>query len=900
MQIGTKYFTSQTSLRTDLRVRCTRILFENQANTAISDGSNDEKMFLDVLGGHLDVREKIGPGVDHLEVRRNQINRNSGELWVIRTDGTSSSWSYVKASKSRFVNTNPLRLTAAHKLDQHLPHSSTMHSIVARESIITGSVIPIQGTSYSGFSDNDPEHSFDPWGEEEEHVIHGVKSSTKGEVEPTCKIEKGKRICYVNIKQANGSLTKVRGPFFVSGLEWTATVEVNYMAVGTASAVSVAYTLNKDVVIGSLLDKCITVPHKIKMLLEVNDVKIENIVDLLSTFGVHNLSQQLKNSPAYQFALAGAKYPLILKYGPDLFPSDIVPILLDQRELNRQRLETILENEPWKVCFRGFLGHNARLGSLEASLTAYNKLGLYKGTPAVYIDCIYVYDALKTQSARHGHVFTPYEILTSNSVVNVRNGSKKMGDPDPVLSLLESTFKVIVCDTIGNTGKRIYLSWIHYHEVKFSHLIADLLKQTPGTLPPFANANLDLSCTEQQDAFRMLAGPVTVLTGKGGCGKTWVVCQAFCDHTKTDHTNPVSGTGIKKQLFQSAVLFVAPTGKARSVIAKRTGNPAFTIHSACCRLTYSPGCFDTVTTLVVDEASMVELMLLSKLATKLPNLKRLILLGDTNQLQSIGPGNLLEDIKLAIPSEYKLELKVNHRTESADIIKNATLIQQRSLPKFGGAFSLIPERLNSVVFSRFGLQVKNHRTSQFIAFRNIDCEMLNKLCSSYYVHRDLTPNVFKSGDKVCLTRNLPLGNSMFINNGDIMFVTSRDMAGVTLEDESGKPVATLTNAQVREGKMTHAWARTIHTFQGSETNVIVYALGDNHSNISSHQTWSHVYTAVTRARKQVYILGTLSNLKKAIDKERVPRRTFLQERIKVAMLSNSLKRKRDSAILNIE
>jgi ATP-dependent exoDNAse (exonuclease V) alpha subunit len=95
--------------------------------------------------------------------------------------------------------------------------------------------------------------------------------------------------------------------------------------------------------------------------------------------------------------------------------------------------------------------------------------------------------------------------------------------------------------------------------------------------------------------------------------------------------------------FLNEVLFVAPTGKARSIITKRTGSPAFTLHSAWYRLHNNSNFFDTATTVVVDESSMVEMMLLSKLLSGLliVNLKRLVLLGDQNQLPFI------DDVRLA-------------------------------------------------------------------------------------------------------------------------------------------------------------------------------------------------------------------------------------------------------------
>lgn len=223
-----------------------------------------------------------------------------------------------------------------------------------------------------------------------------------------------------------------------------------------------------------------------------------------------------------------------------------------------------------------------------------------------------------------------------------------------------------------------------------------------------------------------------------------------------------------------------------------------------------------------------------------------------------------------------------------------------------------------------GPGLEDHKLSQFVAFRRMDCELINELCCKHYSeHITRTPKNklnFQPKDKVCCTKNgyvrdhekkqerTSFDTARAVQdsarsshddaghqsqneqmkekkerlcNGEIFFikddVTKQDeekgrkrIRYLTLDDDNGCVVTCSYSELQRVCKLRHAWARTIHTFQGSEAETIVYVLGD-----SIAQNWQHVYTAVTRGQKRVYVVGREQDLEGAIKRWIIPRNTRL-------------------------
>ncbi|XP_008587987.1 PREDICTED: DNA helicase B-like, partial [Galeopterus variegatus] len=383
-----------------------------------------------------------------------------------------------------------------------------------------------------------------------------------------------------------------------------------------------------------------------------------------------------------------------------------------------------------------------------------------------------------------------------------------------------------------------------------------------------------------------------------------------------------------------------------------------------------PWKFSSVRVLVVDEGSLVSVGIFKSVLNLLcehSKLSKLIILGDIRQLPSIEPGNLLKDLFETLKSRNcAIELKTNHRAESQLIVDNATRISRRQFPKFDAELNIsdnptfpISIQDKSFIFVRLPKEdassqsksyhhshlysavstllqekdLQSAETSQFIAFRRQDCDLINHCCCKHYTGHLIKDHqnrlVFGIGDKICCTRNAYLsellpGNTsesqqnndleasgeqfggtphdfaknkhdfesgIRLCNGEIFFITN-DVTDVTFGKRRSLTINNMAGLEVTVdfGKLMkychikHAWARTIHTFQGSEEQTVVYVVGK-----AGRQHWQHVYTAATRGRCRVYVIAEESELRSAILKDSVPRRTrlkrFLQNELAASCVS---------------
>ncbi|XP_051976730.1 DNA helicase B-like isoform X2 [Xyrauchen texanus] len=520
---------------------------------------------------------------------------------------------------------------------------------------------------------------------------------------------------------------------------------------------------------------------------------------------------------------------------------------------------------------------------------------------------------------------------------------------------------------------------------------------------------IELDPDQVRAAEMMCANPVTVISGKGGCGKTTVVslvfkaamqqqtsdmeevlkaCEVFQNDSQGSSNGVLSDSPKENQGNEESdsnekpmeVLLTAPTGRAASLLTKRTGFTAYTMHQILWSFMNAKKDqgnpvdwkFSQVRVLVVDEGSLVSVQILHSILSMLTQhaqLQKFVILGDVRQLPSIEPGNTLNDLFEGLRKiRWAIEMQTNHRAESELIVRNAGLISEMGKKRhyspleFDATIDMtkssdIPSPDKRFIFVKISGEVydydlqntikfllekapglKDDKTSQFVAFRRKDCELINELCCKHYsghitkTHKNQI--YFQKGDKVCCTKNGYVSEKdnennleesfhdksrtsfksagsfsdtagVFGNtagsqrtkeqmkvkkerlcNGEIFFIkedlTEEDMGlrrkkrrYLTLDDENGRIVTSSYRELQRECKLRHAWARTIHTFQGSEAETIVYVLGDGWG-----QNWQHVYTAVTRGQKRVYVVGRVNDIERAMKKPVIPRNTRLGSHIR--------------------
>ncbi|XP_040200000.1 DNA helicase B isoform X2 [Rana temporaria] len=761
----------------------------------------------------------------------------------------------------------------------------------------------------------------------------------------------------------------------------------------------------------------------------------------------------LSNSACCSFVLKALQIPLVLRYLPKLLPHkmrgflkldakdplpaskkspDILPDVDPPTDLLLE-LEKILDTAPWKFGFGVLLYRQLHLCGCEATLDSFLQCdaNLLGKIPDLQLNALYVYNELKKKCMSLGDTYVEQSALTkaASNEMSAESAWEAIG------FLKEE--KIVVIEQ-----ERVFLYNYYFYEVDIAEFITKLVMKK--ALNPKVEGNdvlggdhtsqreeklfclgsqtlvhefsdeqirnlqindfmteenhpMELDAEQQRAARMILANPVTIISGKGGCGKTTVVSRVFkavmqeekdevekaCkaledDMDASEEWDFNAMTPSCKHSDVHRVLLTAPTGKAASLLRKKTELPAATLHQITCSYSAwktqqrkkeesgeehkSPWKFHEVEVLVVDEGSLVSIRIFSavlKLLCTHARLEKLVILGDVRQLPSIEPGNLLADIFATFKGmNWAIELKTNHRAESQLIVENATHISNQQCMDFDAVLhfdgntkpaempseekkcilvSLAHETdlitaIKALIENSPGLQDDKH--SQFIAFRRKDCLLINELCCTHYSGHTMKNSRnrydFRCSDKVCCTKNAYVKDLLTrsrtrcadqnendptnqsddivcctnrsqcsdenntdhmtqsqekcadderICNGEIFYITDdvekEKIRELTLSDGEEREYTLNYKALRSRSGLNYAWARTIHTFQGSEEDTVAYVLGT-----AGRQNWKHVYTAVTRGRKHVYIIANSAQLDLAIANKSRERKTRLQQRLK--------------------
>jgi exodeoxyribonuclease V alpha subunit len=402
-----------------------------------------------------------------------------------------------------------------------------------------------------------------------------------------------------------------------------------------------------------------------------------------------------------------------------------------------------------------------------------------------------------------------------------------------------------------------------FREVDWSAAFGWLEQRTGGRLAP-----------EQETAVRLaLTEPVAVLTGGPGCGKSFTVRAVVA----------------LAQAKKARVLLAAPTGRAAKRLAELAGMDAQTLHRL---LELRPGgeaAFDQDRPLeadlvVVDEASMLDLLLANKLVKAVPPGAHLLLVGDVDQLPSVGPGEVLRDLLQAggrtAPVLPRVRLtQVFRQARHSGVVTNAHRINAGHPPLTSGMddFFLFgeddPERVADLTVDivvnrlprRFGLDPRRdvqvlcpmHRGPAGSAALNERLQEVLTPAVPRQPERRFAGRTYRPGDKVMQVRN---DYEKGVFNGSVGTIT-------TISPEAHELFVLMDEDQeVRYGfddldELTHAYALTVHRSQGSEYPCVVVPL--------TQTAWlmlqrNLLYTAVSRARQLVVLVGSRRALAKAI------------------------------------
>ena len=448
----------------------------------------------------------------------------------------------------------------------------------------------------------------------------------------------------------------------------------------------------------------------------------------------------------------------------------------------------------------------------------------------------------------------------------------------------------------------VYLPPFHQAERSVAHALLRLLAARADRLTAFAAVDWDKALSwlrgrtgaelapEQADAVRLaLTSKVAVLTGGPGCGKSFTVRSVV---------ELARAKGAK-------IVLAAPTGRAAKRLAELTGHEAATLHRL---LQLRPGgepSFDATNPLdadlvVVDETSMVDVILANKLIKAVAPGAHLLLVGDVDQLPSVGAGEVLRDLLAAGSLPVVRLTKIFRQAQQSGIVVNAHRInagQPPALAGFGDFFwfgcedtdqtaELVVDIVARRIPARFGLDPRRdvqvlcpmHRGPAGAGNLNL---LLQEALTPYAEgtpERRYGGRVFRIGDKVTQLRNNYDKGAAGVFNGTVGVVTAMSPEEHTLtvrtdEDES------VDYGFDELDELAHAYAVTIHRSQGSEYPAVVIPLTTSSWMMLQRNL---LYTGVTRAKRLVVLAGSRRALATAVRTKGAGRRhTALAHRLLV-------------------
>lgn len=489
------------------------------------------------------------------------------------------------------------------------------------------------------------------------------------------------------------------------------------------------------------------------------------------------------------------------------------------------------------------------------------------------------------QMADEGHVYAPQEALVAQAtemlevpVDLVRQGMESLERDEQIHretiyypaagegeALHEEQAVYLQPFYYGEIGVAGHLQALLHHPQSrlgvFRGVMWDVLLADSGEIRQGRNADVPSLAARQREAVQTaLTEQVTVLTGGPGTGKTTTVRTLI----------------ELLERFKCRYALASPTGRAAKRLAETTGRPAKTIHRL---LGFNPGegwkyneenPLD-VDMLIVDEASMLDLLLANHLFKAVAPGTHLLLVGDIDQLPSVGAGNVLRDVidSGAVPV-VRLEL-IFRQAQDSLIVTNAHRINKGQIPLFSKtatdfflfaqddpdqAADMLVDIVQNRIPRKFGydpledIQVLSPMYRGAVGVDNLNERLQAALNppAAQKAERRLSGRSFRVGDRV-----IQMVNNYTLNtfNGDIGRIAAIDPLNQVLRVDMDGQMVDYDWADANE--LTLAYAISVHKSQGSEYRAVVIPVMTTHWAMLSR---SILYTAVTRGRELVVLVGT--------------------------------------------
>lgn len=502
-----------------------------------------------------------------------------------------------------------------------------------------------------------------------------------------------------------------------------------------------------------------------------------------------------------------------------------------------------------------------------------------------------------------GHVYLPQETL-------LRNASELLGVPAEYMEKhimdLVLDKRLVLKEKHGETV--VYAAMYYYMEMSTASMLRELdvpYETNEEKLQSWLMAMEDQEDLEldvlQQEAIKVAVQQgVTVITGGPGTGKTTAINMIL-------------------RYFEAEELEIqlaAPTGRAAKRMTEATGYEARTIHrmlefmgtpgndeDAAVRFERNESNPLDADVIIIDEMSMVDIQLFYALLKAITVGTRLILVGDANQLPSVGPGNVLRDIIDAEVFHVVKLTRIFRQAEASDIVVNAHKIHAGAVINadkrsndflfvkrkdansiLNAVITLVKEKLPPYVNAKaYDIQVMTPMRKGVLGVENLNRilqEFMNPADSSKK-EKQFPQGTFREGDKVMQIKNnyqvewevrsrygIPTDKGTGVFNGDLGTVKEINMFSeeLLIEFDEGRLV-TYSFRQADELEL--AYAITVHKSQGSEYPAVVIPLLTGPQMLMNRNL---IYTAVTRARSCVCVVGSVETFQAMVDNAKEQKR----------------------------